>query len=94
MVHFLNENVWSYVQNYFPSLNDRSLVCSNKLTIYSQLTDRYVLEMWHVAECWEDDKTCQNTGQGVGDGDSQGVSVGGKKDVMDESIQYAVLCPY
>lgn len=45
------------------------------LTIYSQLADRNALQVRHVSKTRENDKACQDTGDRVDDGYSQGVPV-------------------
>lgn len=52
------------------------------LTIHSQIADGNALQIRHVAKGRENYKTCQDTGEGVDDGYSQGVPVGGKKMVL------------
>lgn len=46
------------------------------LTIHSQIVDSNALQMRHVSKGRENDKTCQDTGEGVDDGYCQGVPVG------------------
>lgn len=50
--------------------------CCCFLTIHSQFADRDALQMRHVSKSREYDKTCQDAGEGVDDGYSQGVPVG------------------